>query len=302
VTETNALETAQKELLDPAGLDEGHLSRTLGAIMRRSIDAADLYFQSSRFEGWSLEDGIVREGSYSQEQGVGVRAIYGDKTGFAYSDELVLPALEQAADAARAIAAGGGDARVQAWSRSQPPALYPAADPVSSLGDEEKTELLRRVDRATRALDSRVKDIALKNGVEADRVDAWWRLHGDKFDLTDDDQPLVRARARDDIAVAPPPFVREPLHEVVRVLHLEQAAHRGAVLDLPPLGLLLGRRPDALEIGVLGVDLAQLVLERIELRVGHDRVAVVVGVLSLLELLDEGLNFTFAHGVGTTPS
>ncbi len=188
MTELNALETAQKELLDPAGLDEGHLSRTLGAIMRRSIDAADLYFQSSRFEGWSLEDGIVREGSYSQEQGVGVRAIYGDKTGFAYSDELVLPALEQAADAARAIAAGGGEAQVQAWNRNQPPALYPAADPVSSLGDEQKTELLRRVDRETRALDSRVKEVVVSLVASHDLV----MVVASDGTMGADSRPLVR--------------------------------------------------------------------------------------------------------------
>ncbi|MEJ2602414.1 MAG: metalloprotease TldD [Gammaproteobacteria bacterium] len=157
----SALETAYKELLDPAGLEERHLSATLGTIMRRSIDAADLYFQSARFEAWTLEDGIVRDGSFSQEQGVGVRAVYGEKTGFAYSDELVLPALEQAADAARAIAESGGRNSVRAWERRQPAALYPATDPVSSLGDEEKTDLLRRVDRETRALDSRVREVVV---------------------------------------------------------------------------------------------------------------------------------------------
>ncbi|MEO1204595.1 MAG: DNA gyrase modulator, partial [Pseudomonadota bacterium] len=91
-------------MLEPAGLGELQLNRTLGGIMQGGIDYADLYFQVSRQESWSLEDGIIREGSFSNDQGVGVRAVSGEKTGFAYSDELLLPALESAAVAARAIA------------------------------------------------------------------------------------------------------------------------------------------------------------------------------------------------------
>ena len=94
-------------LLEPAGLGEQQLSTTLGGLMRGGVDYADLYFQVTRQESWSLEDGIVREGSFSLDQGVGVRANSGEKTGFAYSDELVLPALESAAGAARAIARQG---------------------------------------------------------------------------------------------------------------------------------------------------------------------------------------------------
>ena len=89
-------------LLDPAGLDEQALSTTLSSVMQGGVDYADLYFQVSRQESWTLEDGIIREGSFSLDQGVGVRAVSGEKTGFAYSDELILPALENAASAARA--------------------------------------------------------------------------------------------------------------------------------------------------------------------------------------------------------
>ena len=85
--------------------------------MSRGVDYADLYFQLSREESWSLEDGIVKEGSHSIEQGVGVRAISGEKTGFAYTDEVLLPALVEASDAARAIARSGGRSAVQAWQR-----------------------------------------------------------------------------------------------------------------------------------------------------------------------------------------
>src|SRR6202035_395541 len=99
---------AERMILAPSGLDESRLSSVLDAVMSRGVDYADLYFQLSREESWSLEDGIVKEGSHSIEQGVGVRAISGEKTGFAYTDEVLLPALLEASDAARAGARNGG--------------------------------------------------------------------------------------------------------------------------------------------------------------------------------------------------
>ena len=129
--------------------------------MRGGVDYADLYFQVARQESWSLEDGIVREGSFSVDQGVGVRANSGEKTGFAYSDELVLPALESAAGAARAIARQGQEKNVQAWQRSDAVALYPMSDPTTSIDDEQKTRLLLELDAATRELDSRIEQVMI---------------------------------------------------------------------------------------------------------------------------------------------
>ena len=100
--EEQAISTVMSRMLEPAGLDEGHLNKTLGSMMQGGVDYADLYFQVSRQESWTVEDRIIREGSFSLDQGVGVRAVSGEKTGFAYSDELLLPALEHAATAARA--------------------------------------------------------------------------------------------------------------------------------------------------------------------------------------------------------
>ena len=100
-------DVAERMILTPSGLDESRLSAVLGTVMSRGVDYADLYFQLSREESWALEDGIVKEGSHSIEQGVGVRAISGEKTGFAYTDEVLLPALVEASDAARAIARSG---------------------------------------------------------------------------------------------------------------------------------------------------------------------------------------------------
>jgi TldD protein len=148
-------------LLEPAGLGEQQLTTTLGTVMRGGVDYADLYFQVSRQESWTLEDGIIREGSFSLDQGVGVRATCGEKTGFAYSDELVLPALEQAAGAARAIARQGQEMRVRAWRRSVAPSLYPLADPTSSIDDAQKTALLLEIDAVTRELDKRVEQVVV---------------------------------------------------------------------------------------------------------------------------------------------
>jgi len=102
-------------VLAPAGLEERHLNQALGSINMRDVDDADLYFQVSRHESWTVEDGVLKEGSFSLDQGVGVRAVCGEKTGFAYSDELLLPALEQAAGAARAISKQGQSKSVRVF-------------------------------------------------------------------------------------------------------------------------------------------------------------------------------------------
>jgi len=157
-------------LLDPAGLGEQALTATLGSVMQGGVDYADLYFQVSRQESWTLEDGIIREGSFSLDQGVGVRATSGEKTGFAYSDELVLPALEQAASAARAIARQGQEREVQAWQRNTAAPLYPLTDPTTSVDDEQKTALLLEIDRATRALDKRIEQVIVSLASSQDLV------------------------------------------------------------------------------------------------------------------------------------
>ena len=155
----NAVEIARRSLLAPTGLEDRDLDRALRMLLRGGVDAADLYFQVSRHEAWSLEDGIVKEGSHSIEQGVGVRAISGEKTGFAYSDEIVMPALMHASEAAGAIARAGQHGAIQARSERPGHALYSAVDPIPSLTDDDKVALLQRVDQATRAIDPRVKQV-----------------------------------------------------------------------------------------------------------------------------------------------
>src|SRR5205823_532762 len=132
------LQLARDLILRPSGLDDGRLDRVFGEVLAHSVDFADLYFQLARQESWSLEDGMVKDGSASIEQGVGVRALAGEKTGFAYSDEIVLPALEEASRAARAIALHGGERRVSPWRTQTGHRLYLPADPAAALATPEK--------------------------------------------------------------------------------------------------------------------------------------------------------------------
>ena len=153
------LDIARQRLLAPAGIDEGDLNKVFGSLLGHAVDSGDLYFQSTRFESWVLEDGIVKEGMHSIEQGAGVRAISGDKTGFAYSDEIMMPALLQASGAARAIARQGSEGKLQAWHASGGNALYPAIDPLDQMTADEKVALLKQLDAEARQQDSRVKEV-----------------------------------------------------------------------------------------------------------------------------------------------
>src|SRR5580700_2623290 len=138
-TTSDPLTLARDLILRPSGLDDGRLDRVFGEVLAHSVDFADLYFQLTHQESWSLEDGIVKDGSASIEQGVGVRALAGEKTGFAYSDEIVWPALEEASRAARAIALQGDErGAVQAWHAHTGHELYLPLDPAAALIDEQK--------------------------------------------------------------------------------------------------------------------------------------------------------------------
>jgi len=153
------LRMAREGILAPAGLDESRIEQALGVVLGSAVDAADLYFQVSREESWALEDGIVKEGHAAIEQGVGVRALSGEKTGFAYSDEIMLPALEEAARAARAISRTGSSQPVAAWQQVSGHRLYLPIDPRTTLADEAKIAWLERIDRETRRIDPRVVQV-----------------------------------------------------------------------------------------------------------------------------------------------
>ena len=154
-----ALETARSRILQPAGLDENDIARLLDSVMSRSVDSADIYFQFSHHESWSLEDGIVKDGGYGIDQGAGIRAISGEKTGFAYSDEIVMPALSEASRAARAIAREGRDGQLQAWHTASSAQLYSPMDPLAGLADNQKVDLLERIDKDVRRQDPRISQV-----------------------------------------------------------------------------------------------------------------------------------------------
>ena len=151
---------AQQTLLTPYALDAHHLEQVFGKMLAHRVDYADLYFQYGRAESWSLEEGIVKSGSFSIDQGVGVRAVSGEKTAFAYSDDISLSALENAALATRAIARQGGTQSVPALGKKTTAAqLYLAHDPIASLSAADKVALLERLERHARALDPRVTQV-----------------------------------------------------------------------------------------------------------------------------------------------
>jgi TldD protein len=151
--------TANDILLAPYALDTGRLDTVFGQILAHRVDYADLYFQYTRSESWSLEEGIVKSGSFNIDQGVGVRAVSGEKTAFAYSDDISLPSLEAAARTTRAIASQGQAGRAQVARRTAGHNLYVPHDPIASLQDPAKVALLERIERHARSLDPRVTQV-----------------------------------------------------------------------------------------------------------------------------------------------
>ncbi|HLF66431.1 MAG TPA: DNA gyrase modulator, partial [Gammaproteobacteria bacterium] len=138
MTAATPLALAEEVLLQNSGLSDQSVTRVLHQLLGRSIDAADLYFQAVRHESWVLEDGLVKNASFHSDRGVGVRVLSGEKTGFAYSDEIILPALQQAAGAARSITKTEEGVPIQVWhKRALTQSLYPTDDPLMSLSQAQ---------------------------------------------------------------------------------------------------------------------------------------------------------------------
>jgi len=186
--DTPKIDDVMSRVLAPAGLEERHLNTTLGQVMHGEIDYADLYFQVSRQESWTMEDGILKEGSFSVDQGVGVRAVSGEKTGFAYSDELRVPSLQRAASAARAIVRRGADRQLPALERHASALLYPLTDPTTSIDDANKTALIAEIEAKTRALDERIEQVIVSMTSSQDLV----LVAASDGTLAADVRPLVR--------------------------------------------------------------------------------------------------------------
>lgn len=159
IQKIHLLDTANEALLKPSGLDAQALQGVLSNIMSHQVDYADLYFQYVRSESWGLEEGQVKSGAFSIDQGVGVRAVSGEKTAFAYSDEINLPALQAAAKATRAIAALGGEQTAHSIITPATKSLYLPHDPIASLSAEAKVKLLERLEQFAKQLDPRVTQV-----------------------------------------------------------------------------------------------------------------------------------------------
>jgi len=182
------LELAERTLLTPTGLGLDDVDRALAELLGPGVDDGDLYFQHSRRESWTVEDGIVKDGAHSIEQGVGVRAISSEKTGFAYTDEIDLPALLESARAARAISREGlktaRGQRINVAGHS----LYPAIDPIDRFAPEGKLSKLREIEAWVRAADPRVVQVSASLSAAVDTV-LVARADGT---LAADVRPLVR--------------------------------------------------------------------------------------------------------------
>ncbi|MCK5479364.1 MAG: metalloprotease TldD, partial [Methylococcales bacterium] len=153
------LNQVTQSILMPYGMQHKDIDQIMDCMLSTSVDNADIYFQSSHFESWVLEGGIIKEGSHSIEQGAGVRVVSGEKTGFAYSDRIELSVLLEAANNVKAIARQGQDAQRKLENISTQTSYYQPVNPLKSLGDQEKINLLRKVDIETRKLDSRIEEV-----------------------------------------------------------------------------------------------------------------------------------------------
>lgn len=184
----NHLTQVKDTILSPYGVDEPQLEQALGSLLGPNIDAGEMYFQKVRSEAWALEDGLVRNGSFSSEQGVGVRALSGEKTGFAYADDVGMSALTQAARAARSIVKSGQSGGMQAWQKRPLNALYPADDPLTDLNSTDKVSLLREADAFARALDNRIAQVNISMAASHESV----LVAATDGTLAGDVRPLVR--------------------------------------------------------------------------------------------------------------
>jgi TldD protein len=185
---SDVIDQVRNDLLGPSGLTENQLQNVIYQLAGNTIDFADLYFQSTYAESWVLEDSIIKGGSFDIDRGVGVRAISGEKTGFAYANDIIMPALLTAAKAARSIVKQGGEKAVSAWHKLPSQELYLPVNPLSSLKEQEKVALIQRIDSYIRQKDKRIVQVNISLAGEYDSV----LVINSEGDLAADIRPLVR--------------------------------------------------------------------------------------------------------------
>ncbi len=157
----SVLEQVSAAILQPPGLESADIEQVMNRLLSVPADLADIYFQSTHFESWQLEDGIIKQGSHNIETGAGVRVVAAEKTGFAYSDRLELPVLLEAAGNVKAILRQGQSRQVNVLAKTDAPALYASVNPLKSMADADKIAFLKKIDRQTRQLDPRIEEVML---------------------------------------------------------------------------------------------------------------------------------------------
>lgn len=182
------IQQVEQQLLTPADISEQQLAQVFDQLLSQQIDAADLYFQSSQSESWTLEDGIIKNAHFDHQQGVGIRALSGETTGFAYADEISLPSLLTAARAASSIANYGNTTSIQAWRRGTDHSCYLPVNSLTSLNEAAKIDFLQRCDVIARAQDPRVKQVIASISAEYDHI----FIVNANAEMSADIRPLVR--------------------------------------------------------------------------------------------------------------
>ncbi len=185
-------ELARAQLLEPTGLDQSDIERAISRLAGGAVDFGELYFQRRVREGWMLEDGSVKSGNWDVDQGVGVRAIAGTGTGFAYADSITLPALLDAADSARAISRSGSKRQVSLTPALSTPRRYSTDDPTSEGSSSDRVELLRTIDAYIRSLDTRISQVSVNLSASHDII----LVAASDGALAGDIRPLVRLDIR----------------------------------------------------------------------------------------------------------
>ncbi|KMT63964.1 metalloprotease TldD [Catenovulum maritimum] len=263
------MNSVHQHLLTQSQLDLAELEKTLAFMHQRKLDYADLFFQASQHESWVLEDGIVRDGSFNIERGVGVRAVEGEKTGFAYSDEINLAALNKAAEAARSITSSSASFQTPVLKQVKTTPIYTGASPLGSLTPEQKVQLLKDIEQVARAEDSKVKQvIASLTGVYEEVL-----IAASDGTLAMDERPLVRLNCtvivesngkrevgncggggRTDYS-----YFFEPLNGEPRYHSYAKAAVKQALVNLDAIDAPAGAMPVVLGAGWPGVLLHEAV-------------------------------------------
>lgn len=164
------IDIVSNQLLTANDLNVEQLHQYLAIAHKHDIDFSDLYFQDAQNETWVLEDGILKEGSFNIECGLGVRAISGEKTGFAYADEISLSALKSSVEAARSIASAGQEKKIPAFSKKNIKPVFPSYNPLESCSSQEKINLLKELDAYIRTLDSRIIRVVVSLSSVFERV------------------------------------------------------------------------------------------------------------------------------------